>query len=111
MKRICLIIVFLPLWGCASSSPPSSAPLLPPRSSSTYPLRVSSNHRYLVDQNNVPVLLVGDSPHSMFVNLDTTNLITYLANRQSHGFNILWVEAFCSDYISNCRGDLSTYDG
>src|SRR4029077_16955674 len=79
--------------------------------SSSYPLRVSSNHRYLVDQNNVQVLLVGDSPHSMFVNLDSTDLATYLANRQGHRFNILWVEALCSDYIPNCRNDLSTYDG
>jgi hypothetical protein len=38
-------------------------------------------------------------------------LATYLANRQSHGFNVLWVEGLCSDYIPNCRGDLSTYDG
>ena len=110
-RIICLIIVLLPLWGCTSSSPASSAPLSPRRSSSSYPLRVSSNHRYLVDQNNVPVLLVGDSPHSMFVNLDSTELATYLANRQGHRFNILWVEALCSDYIPNCRNDLSTYDG
>ncbi len=47
----------------------------------------------------------------MFVNLNSTDLATYLANRQGHGFNILWVEGFCSDYISNCRHDLSTYDG
>jgi Protein of unknown function (DUF4038)/Putative collagen-binding domain of a collagenase len=54
---------------------------------------------------------VGDSAHSLFVNLNTTDLATYLANRQGHGFNIIWVEALCSDYISNCRNDLSTYDG
>jgi hypothetical protein len=74
-------------------------------------LKASGNRRYLVDQSNAPVLLVGDSPHSMFVNLNSTDLATYLANRQSHGFNILWVEGLCSDYISNCRRDLSTFDG
>jgi hypothetical protein len=47
----------------------------------------------------------------MFVNLNSADLATYLANRQGHGFNILWVEGFCSDYIANCRSDLSTYDG
>src|SRR6202021_2056351 len=30
-----------------------------------YPLKASSNQRYLVDQNNKPVMLVGDSPQSM----------------------------------------------
>lgn len=59
----------------------------------------------------MPALLVGDASHSMFVNLNSTDLATYLANRKNHGFNILWVEVLCSDYIANCRSDLSTTDG
>ena len=55
--------------------------------------------------------MVGDSPHALFVNPNSTDLETYLSNRQAKGFNVLWVEALCSDYISNCRNDLSTYDG
>jgi hypothetical protein len=35
----------------------------------TYPLKASANGRYLVDQNGPPALLMGDSPHSLFVNL------------------------------------------
>jgi hypothetical protein len=57
------------------------------------------------------MLLTGDSAHAIFVNLDAVDLATYLNNRQSHGFNAVWVQALCSDYISNCRNDLSTYDG
>src|SRR4029077_13376801 len=34
-----------------------------------YPLRASANSRYLVDQNNVPFLLVGDSPQALIGNL------------------------------------------
>src|SRR5690242_2534821 len=30
-----------------------------------YPLRTSANNRYLVDQNNVPFMIVGDSPQSL----------------------------------------------
>ena len=30
-----------------------------------YPLKLSSNRRYLVDQNNRPFMIVGDSPQSM----------------------------------------------
>jgi hypothetical protein len=82
--------------------PPTGSPLL---------LSASPNQRYLIDQNDAPVLLAGDSPHSMFVNLNSTDLATYLTNRHGHGFNILWVEAFCTDYIFNCRHDLSTFDG
>ena len=31
----------------------------------TYPVRASSNNRYLVDQNDQPFMIVGDSPHSL----------------------------------------------
>jgi hypothetical protein len=55
--------------------------------------------------------MFGDAPHSMFVNLRSADLEIYLANRQGYGINSLWVEAFCSWYIANCRGDLTTYDG
>ncbi|MGE5223414.1 MAG: hypothetical protein ACM3PY_13340, partial [Omnitrophica WOR_2 bacterium] len=33
-----------------------------PGSGYVYPLKTSANHRYLVDQNGVPFLVVGDSP-------------------------------------------------
>src|SRR5262249_7320381 len=34
-----------------------------------YPLKVSSNNRYLVDQNGAPFLIVGDSPQNIITNL------------------------------------------
>ena len=34
-----------------------------------YPVKVSANHRYLVDQNNAPFLIMGDCPQSLTVNL------------------------------------------
>ena len=58
----------------------------------TYPLRASANGRYLVDQNGTPTLLVGDSPHSLFVNLSPHQADTYFANRASYGINAVWVE-------------------
>jgi hypothetical protein len=30
-----------------------------------YPVQKSANNRYLIDQNNVPFMIVGDSPHSL----------------------------------------------
>jgi uncharacterized protein DUF4038/collagenase-like protein with putative collagen-binding domain len=78
---------------------------------SAYPLQASANKRYLVDQNNQPVFLVGDSPHTMFANLTVSQAATYMANRASYGVNVLWVEILCGSYIPNCRADLSTQDG
>jgi hypothetical protein len=78
---------------------------------SIYPLKASANKRYLVDQNNQPVFLVGDSPHAMFANLTVSQAATYMTNRASYGINVLWVEILCGSYIPNCRADLSTQDG
>jgi len=76
-----------------------------------YPLKASTDKRYLVDQNNQPVLLIGDSPHAMFAALSTSEAATYLANRASYGINIIWVQILCGSYIANCRADYSTKDG
>jgi len=113
MRQVWLLLLLAPLWGCMDAMSPSSATSQPSSGSSGSPLllKASADRRYLVDQNNSPLLLIGDSPHSMFVNLSSTDLAMYLNNRQTRGFNILWVEGLCSSYINNCRSDLSTYDG
>jgi hypothetical protein len=46
--------------------------------SPAYPLKASANNRYLVDQNNTPFLMVGDSPQ---------NLITYLSQAEAHNIH------------------------
>jgi hypothetical protein len=108
IKQICSLTLLLVLLGCSNSPSPTSS-TLPVAGSSWW--QVSSSHGYFANQAGTPVLLVGDSPHSMFVNLNTSDLTTYLSNRESQGINVLWVEGLCSDYISNCRNDLTTYDG
>jgi hypothetical protein len=57
-----------------------------------YPLKVSANKRYLVDQNSNPVFLSGDAAWSLIVQLTNEDVITYLANRHDHGFNTILVE-------------------
>ena len=42
--------------------------------------------------------MVGDSPHSLIVNLEQSDAAIYLANRASNGFNCLWVETLCVPY-------------
>jgi hypothetical protein len=78
--------------------------------SPVYPLKISAGGRYLVDQNNTPFLLIGDSPHSLIVNLSETNAAFYLADRATNGFNSLWVELLCVPYTGG-RQDGSLLDG
>jgi hypothetical protein len=75
-----------------------------------YPLKKSANGRYLVDQNNTPFMMVGDSPHSMVTNLTLAQASSYLSDRAAHGFNSLWVEALCYPYVGG-NAFATTYDG
>ena len=84
----------------AGSTPPNTA----------YPLKVSANGRYLVDQNDVPFLLIGDSPQALIVNLSEAEADVYFADRQASGFNAVWINLLCATYTGG-RSDASTYDG
>ncbi len=75
-----------------------------------YPPKVSANGRYLVDQNDVPFLITGDSPQAAFVNLSEAEADAFFADRQAAGFNLVWVNLLCGTYTGG-RGDGSTYDG
>ncbi len=77
---------------------------------SLLPLTTSSNNRYLVDQNRTPFLIMGDSPQAMIGNISAAEMPTYMANRQSLGFNSLWVNLLCTSYTS-CNSNGTTYDG
>jgi hypothetical protein len=78
--------------------------------SDPFPVGMSANHRYLVDQNGQPYMIVGDSPHSLFVNTSPADADFYLANRQAHGVNAIWVQALSNGYTGG-RADGSTFDG
>jgi hypothetical protein len=75
-----------------------------------YPLKLSSNHRYLLDQNDTPFLIVGDSPQGMVTNISTIEAEAYFANRAARGFNAVLFHVLCKQYYGG-RGDYSTYDG
>jgi hypothetical protein len=75
-----------------------------------YPLKASANGRYLVDQNDSPFLMIGDSPQSLVVNLSTADAATYLNNRATNGFNTLMVDAICTTYTGG-RANGSLVDG
>jgi hypothetical protein len=78
--------------------------------SPAYPLKKSANKRYLVDQNNAPVLIMGDSPQALMVNLTTNEAAAYFTNRSTFGFNTVWVNLLCATYTGG-RADASRIDG
>ena len=77
-----------------------------------YPLKVSANHRYLVDQNGMPFLIVGDTPQGLMGRLTENDAEYYFADREAHGFNTLgWIDIMCAgnDYPDNTQA--TTPDG
>ena len=56
-----------------------------------YPLRVSSDHRHLVDQNGTPFLVQGDAAWSLISGLTKEQAEIYLENRRRLGFNSIIV--------------------
>jgi hypothetical protein len=61
-----------------------------------YPLKASANNRYLVDQDNVPFLMVGDSPQALIGNLSPAEAAAFIANRLTYGINALWINLLCN---------------
>jgi hypothetical protein len=73
------------------------------------PLSVSSNGRYLVDQNHAPNLLQGDAAWSLIVAADDQEVEQYLRNRKDKGFNAAMMELIEHRYAKkpplNAAGD------
>ena len=82
----------------------------PYTASPAFPLKASANNRYLVDQNNVPFLIVGDAPQTLIANLSQREAAAYMANRRSYGINTLWINLLCN-YSDGCNKDATTFDG
>jgi hypothetical protein len=55
----------------------------------SFPLRISENHRYLVDQNGAPFLIHGDTSWSIITAITEGEASLYLQNRADKGFNAL----------------------
>jgi hypothetical protein len=114
------VMQLVALRAATESSPPPASPSAtststaiappPPPGPVMYPLKASANHRYLVDQRGVPFLLVGDSPQSLIGNVSEADADSYFANRQTDGFNAVWINLLCNSYTF-CRSDGATLDG
>jgi hypothetical protein len=94
--------------GAASVTTATLAPAVPAHP--TFPVAVSADHRYLLDQDGKPWMMNGDSPQCMSAALSTADMEYFFANRAGHGFNTAWVNVICGPYTFG-RADASTFDG
>jgi hypothetical protein len=74
-----------------------------------YPLKRGPNPRYLVDQNDRPFLIQGDTAWSLLVQATREEAEQYLRNRHSKGFNSIIVNLtehwYCDNPPLNRYGD------
>jgi hypothetical protein len=97
-------------WLTGQSGP--APPKVRGATSPAYPLRVSANGRYLVDQHNVPFLITGDNPHALLGMGFTADAEIFFADRQAHGFNAVWMNMLvATPAYYDARDDGSTPDG
>lgn len=77
-----------------------------------FPLKISDNHRYLVDQNGKPFFMVGDTPQGLMGRLTEQDAEYYFADREAHGFNALgWIDVMCAGNDYKWNKDATTPDG
>ena len=77
---------------------------------STFPLKVSTNGRYLAGQDDKPFLMMGDCPQGGMVGLSVSDANYFFANRASYGINTVWINLLSGTTFGG-RSDFSTYDG
>src|SRR5271157_1475692 len=110
-------VLLVALTFLGSGLPVARVCAAPPKVSSAgfpaYPLKVSDNRRYLVDQNNIPFLLVGDVPQSMVGMITPADAASFFDDRQAHGFNAMWINVLVAGPNSyfESRDDGGSYDG
>lgn len=89
---------------CAFTIAGSSGAFPSVPASEAFPLKVSENQRYLVDQRGTPFLIVADSPQGLIGSLSEADAEYYFADRQRQGFNALgWMDVVCAgrDFPTN----------
>jgi Protein of unknown function (DUF4038)/Putative collagen-binding domain of a collagenase len=107
-----LLAVFIaPMPRALTQKAPTDIGILGSPDGPVYPLKASGNNRYLVDQNNIPFLMVGDSPQQLITNLSPTDAADFMANRRSYGINTLWINLLCIFTMGSCNMEAKTFDG
>lgn len=70
-----------------------------------FPLKISENQRYLVDQNNRPFFYQADTPWFIFYKLTLPEVAKYLDKRIEQGFNTIQVMFTGGKDLKNIHGE------
>ncbi|AXC16281.1 hypothetical protein ACPOL_7089 (plasmid) [Acidisarcina polymorpha] len=110
LSATCLgLLVMLGVGICVQAAP---AQVAASGISAVYPVKVSDNKRYLVDQRGTPFLIVGDTPQGLMSRLSEKEADEYFANRQAHEFNTVgWIDVACAGHDFPTNLDASTPNG
>jgi hypothetical protein len=92
-----------------AAGPPTIPTVPPPAGGFPVPTSISADHRYFLDQNGDPYMVLGDSPQCLSANLSPADMEYFFADRQAYGFNVAWVNLICGPYTFG-RKDGATYD-
>jgi hypothetical protein len=93
-----LIVLFLVVTTCTPKVQTEKKKVLPV-------LRVSENHRYLIDEKGNPFFWLGDTGWLLFTKLNREDAEKYLADRANKGFNVVQVMVLHSLGVKNSYGD------
>ncbi|MBI1387271.1 MAG: DUF4038 domain-containing protein [bacterium] len=96
MNRLAIVAIAIALLFSAAAAAFSSP---------EYPLKASSNHRYLADQNDAPVFINGDTPWSLAAQVSDEDVVFYLENRKALGVNSIIVTIPEGYYCDGCRDE------
>jgi hypothetical protein len=92
IRRLGFLLLIVPvLAACAARPVPAVVTSSLPPVHPAYPVQISANGRYLVDQDNQPVFWSGDAGWSLIVQATTADVDFYLANRQQKGVTVVLV--------------------
>jgi hypothetical protein len=87
----------------------SALPVTSAAATYVYPLKISANGRYLVDQDHKPFRIQGDSAQSLITNLTYAEAETYFSDRHAKGFNTININLlehkFALNAPANRKGD------
>jgi hypothetical protein len=67
----------------------------------TYPIKLSSNGTYLVDQSNRPFFINGDTAWSLIAQPSKSNVSAYFSDRAQKGYNLVLVNLIEHKFATN----------
>jgi hypothetical protein len=91
----------------SATSGAAAIPLPEPGPMARYPLRVSPDRRRLLDADDRPFLVQGDTAWSLVANVEYADALRYLDNRRAKGFNTIIVNLIEHLFSRNPPRDLA----